>query len=288
MLKELAIIGTTASSKSALAHELAKEKEAIILSLDSLSIYKEIDIASAKVSQKELEELEYFGINLKNPNEDFCVGDFFREYEKAKKRAEERQIPLIITGGSSFYLQALIQGLSPKIPKSQHSLSKDELWTLAKEIDQEFTEKFSKNDDFRLQKWMDIYSFCGFAPSKFLRENTSPALIKNLEIYEIFWEKEELIKRINFRVEQMFESALEEEASKLFAKYPRTLKALNCIGLKEFLPYFDGKISLEESKELIKIHTRQLAKKQRTFNKKFINKKVGTLEELRKILRQKF
>lgn len=288
MFKELALIGTTASSKSSLAHELAKERQAIILSLDSLAIYKEIDIASAKVSKKELEEVEYFGINLKKPDEDFCVGDFFQEYKRARKKAEERQVPLIITGGTSFYLQALLQGLSPKIPKSQHFLSKEELWALAQEKDEEFTKKFSINDDFRLQKWMDIYNFCGYAPSKFLKENTQPALIKNLELYEIFWEKEELTKRINARVEIMFESGLEKEAQELFSKYSKEAKALNCIGLKEFLAYFEGKISPEEVKNLIKIHTRQLAKKQRTFNKKFLNKKVGTLEELRKILRQNF
>lgn len=288
MFKELALIGTTASSKSSLAHELAKEKQAIILSLDSLAIYKEINIASAKVSKEELEEVDYFGINLKKPDEDFCVGDFFQEYKRARKKAEERQVPLIITGGTSFYLQALLQGLSPKIPKSQHFLSKEELWALAQEKDEEFTKKFSINDDFRLQKWMDIYNFCGYAPSKFLKENTQPALIKNLELYEIFWEKEELTKRINARVEIMFESGLEKEAQELFSKYSKEAKALNCIGLKEFLAYFEGKISPEEVKNLIKIHTRQLAKKQRTFNKKFLNKKVGTLEELRKILRQNF
>lgn len=288
LFKEIALIGTTASGKSSVAHEVAKHKNGIILSLDSLSIYKHIDIASAKVSQNELNEVKYFGIDVKNPDEDFCVGDFIIEYKKAKNYAQLSKAPLIITGGSSFYLKAMLDGLSQKIPRSEHSLDEDEIWELAKKIDNEFVLKFSKNDSFRLQKWIDIYNFCGFCPTEFLKQNTNKPIIEDIKIYEISWEKEQLKDRIIRRVEIMFELGLQSEAKKLFEKYGRDLKSLNCIGLKEFKDFFDGKSSLEEIKELVIVHTNQLAKKQRTFNKKFEDKVVGSVEEIREKLNHEF
>jgi tRNA dimethylallyltransferase len=111
-MKEIALIGPTACGKSALAIEIAKECNAFILSLDSLGIYKEIDIASAKPSKKEREEIRHFGIDVLYPNEYFNVAMFFDLYKNAKKEALTKGKNLIITGGSGFYLKAMIEGLS--------------------------------------------------------------------------------------------------------------------------------------------------------------------------------
>ncbi|HFB53666.1 MAG TPA: tRNA (adenosine(37)-N6)-dimethylallyltransferase MiaA, partial [Sulfurimonas autotrophica] len=109
-MKQLAIIGPTASGKSDLAIKIAKQMNAYILSIDSLSIYKEIDIVSAKPSREELEEVEHFGINEIYPNEHFSVEIFIKLYEDVVQRCKKEEKNLIIVGGTSFYLKSLLDG----------------------------------------------------------------------------------------------------------------------------------------------------------------------------------
>lgn len=274
MYSELAIIGTTASGKSDLAIKVAKEFNAVILSLDSLCLYKEIDIASAKPNKDELELVSHFGVDLVMPDMDFCVGDFIDEYKKAKLYAQQNNSMLIITGGSGFYLKSMLSGLSPKIEPLKIEISDDEIWDLAMEIDKEFCAKFSKNDKFRLHKWYQIYTQTNEIPTQWLQLNTGEPMIKNLTIYELVWDKFELIERIKTRTKNMLENGLIDEARYLFGRYDSALKPLNSIGLKEAKDYLDGKINLNELNDLITIHTTQLAKRQRTFNKSFNSIKI--------------
>ena len=274
MYSELAIIGTTASGKSDLAIKVAREFNAVILSLDSLCLYKEIDIASAKPNKDELELVSHFGVDLVMPDMDFCVGDFIDEYKKAKLYAQQNNSMLIITGGSGFYLKSMLSGLSPKIEPLKIEISDDEIWNLAVEIDKEFCAKFSKNDKFRLHKWYQIYTQTNEIPTQWLQLNTGEPMIKNLTIYELVWDKFELIERIKTRTKNMLENGLIDEARYLFARYDSALKPLNSIGLKEAKDYLDGRINLNELNDLITIHTTQLAKRQRTFNKSFNSIKI--------------
>ena len=274
MYSELAIIGTTASGKSDLAIKVAREFNAVILSLDSLCLYKEIDIASAKPNKDELELVRHFGVDLVMPDMDFCVGDFIDEYKKAKLYAQQNNSMLIITGGSGFYLKSMLSGLSPKIEPLKIEISDDEIWDLAVEIDKEFCAKFSKNDKFRLHKWYQIYTQTNEIPTQWLQLNTGEPVIKNLSIYELVWDKFELIERIKTRTKNMLENGLIDEARYLFERYDSALKPLNSIGLKEAKDYLDGKINLNELNDLITIHTTQLAKRQRTFNKSFNSIKI--------------
>ncbi|WP_086244077.1 tRNA (adenosine(37)-N6)-dimethylallyltransferase MiaA [Campylobacter devanensis] len=269
MFYEFAIIGTTASGKSDLAIKVARELDGVILSLDSLCIYKEINIASAKPSSDELALVKHFGIDIASPNDEFCVGDFIAEYKQALAYAKNLDIPLIITGGSGFYLKAMLSGLAPKTKPIKIDISDDEIWNLAVKIDSEFCSKFSKNDKFRLHKWYQIYTQTSAIPSQWLRDNTSQPVIKNLPIFELIWDKIELIERIKIRTKNMLQNGLIDEAEYLFKHYNNSLKPLNSIGLKECKEYLNGKINLNELENLIIIHTAQLAKRQRTFNKGF-------------------
>ena len=246
----------------------------MILSLDSLCLYKEIDIASAKPNKDELELVSHFGVDLVMPDMDFCVGDFIDEYKKAKLYAQQNNSMLIITGGSGFYLKSMLSGLSPKIEPLKIEISDDEIWDLAVEIDKEFCAKFSKNDKFRLHKWYQIYTQTNEIPTQWLQLNTGEPMIKNLTIYELVWDKFELIERIKTRTKNMLENGLIDEARYLFGRYDSALKPLNSIGLKEAKEYLDGKINLNELNDLITIHTTQLAKRQRTFNKSFNSIKI--------------
>lgn len=276
MFCEFALIGTTASGKSDLALKIAKEFNGVILSLDSLSVYKEINIASAKVSALELESVKHFGINLIFPNEYFSVGEFIKEYEKAKSYAQNLQIPLIITGGSGFYLKAMMSGLAPKIRDIKCDLNLEQIYELILKIDPEFGSKFSKNDKFRLEKWYSIYKTTGEIPSKFLRENTAEPIISNLQIFEILWDREVLRDRIKIRTSKMLENGLIDEAKYLFDKYGFETKSLNSIGLKECGEFLRGELGKNELYEQICTHTAQLAKRQRTFNKsQFLENKIS-------------
>ena len=276
MFCEFALIGTTASGKSDLALKIAKEFNGVILSLDSLSVYKEINIASAKPTALELESVKHFGINLIFPNEYFSVGEFIKEYEKAKSYAQNLQIPLIITGGSGFYLKAMMSGLAPKIGDIKCDLNLEQIYELILKIDPEFGSQFSKNDKFRLEKWYSIYKTTGEIPSKFLRENTAEPIISNLQIFEILWDREVLRDRIKIRTEKMLENGLIDEAKYLFDKYGFETKSLNSIGLKECGEFLRGELGKNDLYEQICTHTAQLAKRQRTFNKsQFLENKIS-------------
>ena len=276
MFCEFALIGTTASGKSDLALKIAREFNGVILSLDSLSVYKEINIASAKPTALELESVKHFGINLIFPNEYFSVGEFIKEYEKAKSYAQNLQIPLIITGGSGFYLKAMMSGLAPKIRDIKCDLNLEQIYELILKIDPEFGSKFSKNDKFRLEKWYSIYKTTGEIPSKFLRENTAEPIISNLQIFEILWDREVLRDRIKIRTEKMLENGLIDEAKYLFDKYGFETKSLNSIGLKECGEFLRGELGKNDLYEQICTHTAQLAKRQRTFNKsQFLENKIS-------------
>ena len=261
--------------------------DAVILSLDSLCIYRQIDIASAKPSEEQLREIRHFGVNLIYPNEYFSVGEFIKEYAAARAFAERSGAPLRITGGSGFYLKAMLSGLAPKVPDFKSEISNDEIYALALRIDPEFAAKLSAADSFRLKKWLSIYKFCGEAPSKFLREKTAPPVISDIKIFEIDAPKQWLAGRIEARTKAMFERGLLEEAGFLFARYGSECRALGCIGLKECGQLLRRQISRAQCEQLVSLHTVQLAKRQRTFNRsQFADKISAPPQELeREILK---
>ena len=285
-MREFALIGTTASGKSALALKLAKPLNAVILSLDSLCVYKEISIASAKPNETQLAQIRHFGVDIVSVNEDFNVGEFFKEYEKAKKFALKNSKNLIITGGSGFYLNAMLKGLAPKVPRADFYPSNAEIYKHCARIDEKFAAKYSANDTFRLQKWWDIFEFSSICPSEFLATNTAAPILQNIDIYELCFDKELLRNRIKERTEQMLKMGLLNEAKELFTHFDESLKPLNSIGLKECREFFAGIIKNEaELKELIITHTAQLAKRQRTFfNSQFKAKKLNPNEAYEIIL----
>ena len=153
--------------------------------------------------------------------------------------------------------------------------------------DLEFAKKISHNDTYRLQKWFDIFIHIKnlgqiLTVSEFMHQNTLPAIISNLTIFDIIFDKEILRNRIQDRTKNMLENGLIDEARYLFEKYPNEPKPLKSIGLKECGEFLRGEISSQnELEDLICTHTAQLAKRQRTFNKsKFENKVSGNLSEI--------
>lgn len=146
-MKEFALIAPTASGKTQLAITLAKELNGAILSLDSLCVYRQINIASAKPTAAEQAQVRHFGVDVASVEEHFCAADFIRCYREAKAWCKEAGKTLIITGGSGFYLNALLTPLAPKVPPLapfSQALSRDQLWEKVEQTDPEFAQKFSK------------------------------------------------------------------------------------------------------------------------------------------------
>ncbi|MFX4237263.1 tRNA (adenosine(37)-N6)-dimethylallyltransferase MiaA [Aliarcobacter butzleri] len=281
-MKEIAIIGSTASGKTALSLEIASKTNSIILSLDSLCVYKEIDIVSAKPTLEERGEILHFGIDEVYPNVEFDVVCFMELYKKAKEYALKNDKNLIIVGGTGFYLKVLIDGLSLGIEtKIKLDISVSEAYDLLYSLDEMYMKKIEKNDKYRVEKAYAIYKQTGLTPTLYFEKNPKIPLAKDLKIFEILWEKEELKKRVASRTNTMIKSGLIDEIIYLERKYTRAPNCMSSIGIVETFEYLDGKLSKEELEEKISQNTMKLAKRQNTFNKgQFLNKTSNIIDNL--------
>ena len=281
-MKEIALIGTTASGKTALSLELAEKTNSIILSLDSLCVYKDIEIASAKPTLEERGNIIHFGIYEVFPNEEFDVIKFIELYKKSRDYALKNDKNLIIVGGTGFYLKALIDGLSQGIDsKIKLDISSTEAYDLLYEIDKDYMRKIKKNDRYRIEKAYAIYKQTGLIPSEYFEKNQKNPIAKDLKIFEILWDKEELKNRISKRTKIMINSGLIDEVIFLEKKYTRAPNCMASIGIIETLEYLDGKLTKQQLEEKISLNTVKLAKRQNTFNKgQFLDKTSNIIENL--------
>ncbi len=296
-MKQLAIIGPTASGKSDLSLEIAHKHNAFILSIDSLSIYKEIDIASAKPSNEELLHVKHFGINEIAVNESFSVEIFIDIYKNAYQEALKNDKNLIIVGGSTFYLKSLMQGLS-QIPTIDELVKKEvdamllhvsDCYTLLYDLDPQYMKNIDSNDRYRIEKMLLIYKASGLTPSQWFTLNPPKPIIQNLPIYNIDVQREVLRERITLRTKKMLSMGIIDEVAMLEQKYTREPNSMKSIGILEVLEYLDGYASKEKMLENISMHTAQLAKRQQTFNRTQFQETVSApLAELQRSIHSIF
>ncbi len=285
-MKELAIIGTTASGKTALSLEIANKTNSIILSLDSLCVYKEIDIASAKPTKNERGDIVHFGIDEVFPNEKFDVVLFLDLYKNAKEYAKNSKKNLIIVGGTGFYLKALVSGISDGLNDNTNlDMCLNDAYNLLYSLDKDYMQKIEPNDKYRVEKAYSIYKQSGLTPSQYFLKNPKIALSPNLPIFEILWEKDELRKRVEQRTKLMLKDGLINEVIYLEKKYTRSPNCMSSIGIVETLEYLDGKIDKKTLEEKIIQNTMKLAKRQNTFNKgQFENRESNIISSLNKAI----
>jgi len=286
----IAITGPTASGKSDLAINLAQNLNSVILSVDSLAVFKEIDIASAKPSSAELAQVRHFGVNELYPNEKFSVIEFLKHFKEAKDFAKEHNKGLIIVGGTSFYLKVLSQGISD-LPKPSSEVLKevaeivqdlDSSYKLLQKIDLTYSQSIASNDRYRIEKALTIYKTTNTAPSIYFKENPQKPIVPNLDIYEIAIPRDILRERIAKRTKKMLNIGLIDEVAYLEHKYTRDPQSMGAIGIKEVLDFFDGKYNKNKLLEKIATNTARLAKRQVTFNKSQLNIKFsGSVEEIK-------
>jgi len=291
-MNQIAIIGPTASGKSDLAIAYALKHNAYILSIDSLSIYKEVNIVSAKPSKEELATVPHFGIDELFINEYFSVDIFIELYKKVVSTCKKENKNLVIVGGTSFYLKTLLSGLShlpqaDEIIRQKVRLELNDIKKAYKKllsIDPEYMTQIAQNDRYRIEKALMILETTNTIPSQWFKQNPPKPIIQDLDIYEIKVKREILRQRIIQRTVKMLKNGLIDEVCFLERKYTRLPNPMKSIGIVETLDYLDGKINKKELEELIIIHTAQLAKRQETFNKsQFLHVKKSTFEELHKL-----
>lgn len=294
IIKQLALIGPTASGKTALSIKIAQQMNAHILSLDSLSIYKEIDIVSAKPSLEERSGIKHFGIDYLYPNENFDVTTFINLYHEVYTQCVEEGKNLVIVGGTSFYLKMLIDGISelPKISIQTRKevekklLNIETAYAFLYDLDKTYMSNIESTDTYRIEKALNITVETGLTPTVYFNAHPpKPTITSPLPIYQIVWERALLRERIALRTKIMVNDGLIDEICMLEKKYTRSPNCMKAIGIKETLAYLDGIYDKKMLIEKITTNTAKLAKRQTTFNNsQFENVIKGSVEELEKEL----
>ncbi len=290
LMKQLALIGPTASGKTALSIRLAQELDAVILSLDSLAIYQQIDIASAKPTLEERAGIPHYGIDLLLPDERFDVTTYIALYQQVVKQAKATGKNLIIVGGTSFYLKMLLEGISElparstatkeQTAKALRSLPQS--YAMLSKIDPEYMRSIESADRYRIEKALDIYYETGLSPTAYFQAHPpKPAITQPLPLYQITMDRTVLRERIFLRTQMMLEEGLIDEVTLLEKQYGRSPNSMRSIGIKETLGFLDGQYNKVELIEKISINTARLAKRQATFNRsQFEETYDGSPEEI--------
>lgn len=276
--KVIVICGPTASGKTALSIELAKKINGEIISSDSMQIYKDMNIGTAKPTVEEMDGITHYLLDFVSPDTRYSVAEFQKDAtEKIEEILKKEKTPIIV-GGTGLYVDSLIYGIEYQDIKldeqyrnqleniaEQEGLEK--LYEEAQKIDPEAMKKISRNDKKRIIRVLEIYKATG--KTKTQQELESRQEVKyDYKIFAINMERERLYDRINRRVDIMIEQGLIEEVENLVKKYKEFPTAMQGLGYKEVVEYLENKVTKEEMIEKIKMETRRYAKRQITWFKK--------------------
>ena len=280
MEKILIITGATATGKTAFAIECAKLLNGEIISCDSMQIYRNLDIGTAKPTLAEQQSVPHYLINVVDANKEFSVQQFVNlAQEKITDIISRGKLPIIV-GGTGLYIRALIYPYSfcssqkneqvrEKLNDILNKKGATYLYSMLKEVDNDSAIKIHPNDTKKVMRALEIFETTGVPKSKQNVGEDSPRY--DYEMIALTMPREILYERINNRVDLMFKMGLENEISALLkaGKVSRNSQSMSAIGYKEFFDYFDKKITLDEVKQLIKQHSRNYAKRQETFIRGF-------------------
>jgi tRNA dimethylallyltransferase len=287
----IVVAGPTASGKTAYSIELAKAMNTIILSADSRQFYKEMSIGTAAPTEQELSQVRHYFVHHISIEDKYDVADYERDALQLLDELFKTLDAVVMTGGSGLFIDAVCNGIDampdiePEIrQKVEKLLQEGGLKALQDEVQQLDPEYFAivdQQNPRRLQRALEV---CYQTGKTFTSFRSGNAVKRDFEIkkYALLWERQALIERIDRRVDLMMEQGLLEEAKALYPK--RHLNALNTVGYKELFTYFDGDCTLAEAVELIKIHTRQYAKRQMTWLRKNNDYRWITAEELADVI----
>ena len=285
-MKGIVIAGATGVGKTDLSIKLAQKINAKIISADASQVYKELDIGTAKVTQKEMQGIPHYMIDVVNPDEDYSVGDFERAVNDIlNENVNKSEKNIIIAGGTGLYIKSITDGFAKlpskdeKIRAELESKSIEELQEILKKIDEKSYKEIDLFNKLRLVRAIEVCLLTGGKFSELRVQNEKNNNYKFLKIF-LTRNREELYERINKRVDIMISKGLINEARKIYDNYQKSLYKISSIGYKELFSYFERKIILEEAIEEIKKESRRYAKRQMTWFRKEKNYIVYNLSEI--------
>ncbi len=272
----IAIVGPTASGKTALSVELAKKYNGEIISADSMQIYTGMDIATAKPTKEEMQGIPHHLIGFLPPTENFSVSEYVFLADKAAEDIISRGKIPIMCGGTGLYFKSFADNIKFSEEKYDKSLrvllqkryAEEGGETLIKELekfDKESARTLHPNNGKRIIRAIEIYYTTGITMTEHIKRSKSvPSPYEFVVIGITFADRQKLYDRINLRVDIMMKNGLLDEAKKFYSKY-KSDTASAAIGYKELKPYLDGEVPFEEAVEKLKQETRHYAKRQLTW-----------------------
>lgn len=251
--KVVVIVGPTASGKTSLSIELAKKIDGQIVSCDSMQIYKDMSIGSAKPILEEMQGIKHYMIDIVEPNKRFSVAEYKKQAEEAIEEIIKAGKTPIVVGGTGLYADSLIYNIEYseiEFDKSYRDLLEKEASTIdglqklyneAKKIDSEACDKISPNDKKRILRILEIYKKTGKTKTELDKKSRENETKYDYKVFAIDIKRDILYERINKRVDQMIESGLVQEVKDILEKYNDFPTAMQAIGYKEVVEYLTRK-----------------------------------------------
>lgn len=256
----IVILGPTGVGKTKASVELAKKIDGEVINADSVQIYKKLNIGSSKTTKKEMDGIRHYLFDIKEPNEFYTIYDYQQDVRSLISKIEKRGKKVIIVGGTGLYIKAALYDyrLSKENKKVDlSSYTNEEIYNMIKKIN---VESFVDiNNRVRLERCYN----------RLINNNNSyigkDNLLYDVDLIGLTTQRDNLYNIINKRVDKMFDDGLVDEANNLKPYYKKSHVLNSAIGYKEFIPYFNNEIDLDDVKENIKKNSRHFAKRQYTF-----------------------
>lgn len=281
--KVICIVGPTASGKTSISVQLAKKLNGEIISADSMQIYKKLNIATAKVTKEEMQNIKHHIIDICEVTDNFSVADFKNMcYDKIDEILKRKKVP-IIAGGTGLYISSIVynmdfkeENIDNEYRESLYNLAKEKsnqyVHDILKDIDPESAKLIHPNNLKRVVRAIEMAKNTKKTKSEHMKDEQKRIQSENAKydflIFYIDRDKEFLYDRINKRVDIMVDQGVVDEAKMVYdMKLDKNSTCMQAIGYKEFFPYFEGEISLDQAIEKLKKDTRKYAKRQKTWFK---------------------
>lgn len=274
------VLGVTASGKARLGFELARALDGEILSVDSMKVYRRMDIGTAKPSMEARRQVRHHLVDVVEPSESFSVGLFLEKALAAVEDIRSRGRTVVAVGGTALYIKALLYGLfegpagDEQIRAALRARGQreglDRLHEELRRIDPQAADRISRNDAKRIIRALEVHQLTGRPISSFQKQFDAEQPMDDWTILGLRRDKAEESRRMNARVKRMLEEGLVDEVRSLLAEgKPLSQQARCAIGYTEIIEHLEGRMTLEDAAEEIKKNTRRLAKGQRTWFKTF-------------------
>lgn len=275
MEKVIVVIGPTSVGKTKMGVALAKKLNGEVISGDSMQVYRQMDIGTAKVTIEEMEGVKHHCIDILDPKDQYSVHDFQQTVRKQITEITSRGHVPIIVGGTGLYIKAALYDYTFSEMENNHDeinekykdYTNEQLYDYLKQIDEESAKILHFNNRRRVLRAIEIYEQTGQKKSEIINEQ------EHICLYDAYFvgltlPRDLLYERINLRVDLMMKNGLQEEMESLIKQgLTRENQSMKAIGYKEWFDYFEGKCNLNEVSENIKKHSRQYAKRQYTWFK---------------------